>query len=208
MPLLLLQTAKETKEPASPEDAECLAEWGLSLAEEEVLVQQLKEELLMETDLGPEWDELTLRRYLRARKHDIGRAKEMVLKTLKWRAEVGADTVFEDFDFQEKEKFHQHYPEGFYNVDREGRPVYVQQPGNIDTTELWKFTTLERSIKYHISQQEKYVRKVAPAASIAAKKPRYQSLVLIDMDGVGVSTVTGEVRKIMGIVMGIDQVRN
>lgn len=129
----------------------------------------------------------------------------MVLSTLKWREEVGADTILETFDFHEKEKFHQHYPEGFYCTDREGRPVYVQQPGNIDCAELWKFTTMERSIRYHITQQEKYVNIVGPSASVASGKYRFQSVVLIDMDGVGVSTLTGEVRTIMGKIMSIDQ---
>lgn len=150
-------------------------------------------------------DDDCLRRYLRARKHDILKAKKMVLSTLEWRKEIGADDIFETFDFKEKAQFHANYPEGFYCTDRHGRPVYVQQPGNIDCAELWKFTTLERSITYHITQQEKYVRKIAPAACVAAGRVDYQSTVLIDMEGVGVSTLTGEVRTIMGKVMQIDQ---
>ena len=146
-----------------------------------------------------------LRRYLRARKHDIPKAKSMVLATLQWRKKVKADTVAQDLNFTEKPQFHEHYPEGFFCCDREGRPVYVQQPGSIETTELWKFTTLERAIQYHISQQEKYVKQVAPAASVASGTINYQSVVLIDMKGVGVSTITGEVRNIMGKIMSIDQ---
>ncbi len=173
---------------------------------QDLLLVQLRDELLLEVDLAPEWRDLEcLRRYLRARKHDILKAKEMVLKTLKWRETVKADTVAEDLNFTEKIQFHQHYPEGFFCTDREGRPVYIQQPGNIDTEELWKFTTLDRAIKYHISQQEKYVKKVGPACTIQAGKQRYQSIVIIDMDGVGVSTLTGEVRNIMGKIMAIDQ---
>jgi len=129
----------------------------------------------------------------------------MVLKTLKWRESVKADTITEDLNFTERSQFHKHYPEGFFCTDRDGRPVYVQQPGNIDTEELWKFTTLDRSIRYHISQQEKAVKKIGPACTIKAGKDRFQSVVIIDMDGVGVSTLTGEVRNIMGKIMAIDQ---
>lgn len=39
---------------------------------------------------------------------------------------------------------------GCYGVDREGRPVYVQQPGNIDLEQLFKFTTEERCVRYHV----------------------------------------------------------
>lgn len=153
----------------------------------------------------------------------------------------------------------------------------------IDTDQLWKFTTLERCIRYHISQQassgvcrdnvrqavprrtpvnacftarpphsipfptfvcfvvsphqERYWRIIAPCASIACGRRHEQSLVLIDMEGaegawdavqaertllplhwcmltaplcfsgVGISTLTGEVRKIMAQIMQIDQVR-
>lgn len=146
-----------------------------------------------------------LRRFLRARKHDIAKAKEMILKTVDWRKETGADTIRKTFDFHEREEFHKHYPEGFFCTDREGRPVYIQKPGDIDCSKLWKFTTMERSIKYHITQQERYVFEIAPAAALTGGSKCFQSTVLIDMEGVGVSTLTGEVRQIMGKVMSIDQ---
>lgn len=162
--------------------------------------------ILQHFSLSPFLSDLeTLRRYLRARKHDIFKAKDMVLKTLKWRESVKADTIDEDLNFTERDQFHAHYPEGFFCTDRDGRPVYIQQPGNIDTEQLWKFTTLDRAIRYYISQQEKYVKRVGPACSILTGKQRYQSIVLIDMEGVGVSTLTGEVRNIMGKIMAIDQ---
>jgi len=164
---------------------------------------------LFVSDAGPPIiiisDDNCLRRFLRARKHDILKAKNMVLNTLKWRQEVGVDEIFTSFDFHEKIDFHANYPEGFYCTDRNGRPVYVQQPGNIDCAKLWTFTDLDRTIKYHISQQEKYVRRIAPSAGIVSNGDRFQSLVLIDLEGVGVSTITGEVRTIMGKVMSIDQ---
>lgn len=142
---------------------------------------------------------------MRARKHNIVHAKAMVLMTIEWRKKNNVDTILEDFDFHEKEEFQKHYPEGFYCTDREGRPVYIQKPGDIDCSALWKFTTLERSIKYHITQQERYIKIVAPSASLKAGRKAFQSIVIIDMDGVGVSTLTGEVRTIMSKVMSIDQ---
>ena len=57
-----------------------------------------------------------LRRFLRARKHDIAKAKEMVLKTVDWRKETGADTIRKTFDFHEREEFHKHYPEGSVRI--------------------------------------------------------------------------------------------
>lgn len=191
----------------SKDDAECYLEWGLTIEEENILVEQLIDEVLYEVEElnGDIWDHETFRRFLRARKHNIANAKTMVLKTIEWRKTNKIDTILEDFDFHEKEEFQKHYPEGFYCTDREGRPVYIQKPGDIDCTELWKFTTLERSIQYHITQQERYIKIIAPSASLQAGRRAFQSIVIIDMDGVGVSTLTGEVRTIMAKVMSIDQ---
>jgi hypothetical protein len=98
-------------------------------------------------------DDVTLRRFLRARKHDVPKAKAMVLNALKWRREFGTDTIIEDFEFTEKDHFFRYYPEGFYCTDRAGRPVYVQQPGCCDIPKLFEETTLERCLKYHVQKQ-------------------------------------------------------
>jgi hypothetical protein len=45
-------------------------------------------------------DKYYLRRFLRARQHDIQRAKEMFLKHLQWRKDNGIDIILEDFVFQ------------------------------------------------------------------------------------------------------------
>ena len=188
------------------EDVECYHDWKLTIAEEDILVDQLKDELELEVELNEFWDHEMLRRFLRARKHDILKAKTMVKKTIVWRKDNAVDTILEDFHFHEREQFHAHYPEGFFCTDKSGRPVYIQKPGDIDCDKLWEFTDLERSIKHHIQQQERYVKIIAPSAVLKANDRRaFQSVVIIDMDGVGVATLTGEVRTIMGRVMQIDQ---
>jgi hypothetical protein len=45
-------------------------------------------------------DKIFLRRFLRARQHNIPRAKEMFLAHLRWRKEFGTDTILEDFHFE------------------------------------------------------------------------------------------------------------
>ncbi|PSC67286.1 phosphatidylinositol phosphatidylcholine transfer SFH11 isoform X3 [Micractinium conductrix] len=189
------------------EDGDC-AKWGVSSEQEWQLVQQLTDEIELEAGpLAAEWDKYVMRRFLRARKMNILAAKQMFLEQLEWRKGVQVDTVLTDFHFDERPAFSQFYPEGFYGTDREGRPVYVQQPGKIDLDQLWKVTTQERCIRYHLQQQERYWRIIAPSCSVTDPRGRKheQSLVLIDMEGVGVSTMTGEVRRLMGLIMQIDQ---
>lgn len=57
----------------------------------------------VEQDVGrlrPFFDDFYLRRFLRARGHDLSKAKAMFLAHLKFRKDYGVDTVLEDFDFQ------------------------------------------------------------------------------------------------------------
>ena len=152
----------------SCEDKECYHDWKVTIAQEDTLIEQLRAELELEVTLDPFWDHEQLRRFLRARKHNILKAKTMVERTIAWRKENGIDTILEDFDFHEREQFHEQYPEGFFCTDKFGRPVYVQRPGEIDCDKLWEFTDLERSVKHHIQQQERYVKIIAPSAALKA----------------------------------------
>ncbi|GAB4815807.1 hypothetical protein N2152v2_002853 [Parachlorella kessleri] len=192
--------------PASPRDKAMVKQWGVTRAQEAALIERFRQELQAELNpLPPSTDKLTLRRFLRARKHSLSKAKGMFLDQLEWRKANDVDSVLHGFKFEERDRFFEYYPEGFYGTDRLGRPVYVQQPGKVNTDELWKFTTMERCVRYHIQQQERYLNVVLPSASLASGKIQEQSIVLLDMDGVGVSTLTGEVRKILALIMEIDQ---
>ena len=64
----------------------------------------------------PDW--YFLRRFLRARQHDLKRAKEMYAATVKWRAEFGTDTIMEDFHFHERDAFISLYPQGYHKTDK------------------------------------------------------------------------------------------
>lgn len=189
----------------SPEDQALVKKFGVTWAEEEELVREFRQQLLAAGPLPELMDHIYLRRFLRARQHQLPKALAMARDHLEWRRGNGVDAILETFHFHERGAFFQCYPDGYFCTDRCGRPIFLSQPGKIDTEELWKFTELERCIKYHIQVQERYIKHYLPAASIASGRVQHQSLVIIDMDGVGVSTLTGEVRKILATVMALDQ---
>lgn len=63
-------------------------------------------------------DKFMLRRFLRARNHDVRKAVEMFSNHMQWRKEIGADTIIEDFVFQERDAFVSMYPQGYHKIDK------------------------------------------------------------------------------------------
>lgn len=74
----------------------------------------------------------------------------MFTKHLKWRTDNSIDSVLESFDFHERNQYLQAYPLGYYNTDKNGRPVSIQLLGRIDPKRIKQVTTPERMIMYHV----------------------------------------------------------
>jgi len=138
----------------SPEEEEEAfeREWGLTLDAEARLLSEFKESILSSLPPGktlpPHTDDYKLRRFLRARQHDLGRARDMWDKHVRWREEFGVDSELPSFHFHERDAFVSLYPQGYHRVDRLGRPVYIQHVGSIDMRRLLEVTTEDREYEF------------------------------------------------------------
>lgn len=92
--------------------------------------------------------------------------------------------IWQEFKFEEFQEVKNCYPHGFHGVDRYGRPVYIERIGMVDLDRFLQVTTIDRFVKYHVSEQEKTLNWRFPACSIAAKKHIASTLSILDVKDV------------------------
>lgn len=178
---------------------------GVHDPKDEQLVDSFRKLLLAEGHpLGKHNDYHTLLRFLRMRDFNLFKAKEMFLNYLKWREDFGVDAIPKELMFKEQAEVKKSYPHGYHGVDRYGRPVYIERLGRVDLNSLLQITTIERFVKYHVSEQEKTSNLRFPACSIAAKRHIASTTSILDVNGVGVSNFSKPARYLFTEIQKID----
>ena len=188
-------------------EVEFEAVWGITKEQENVLLDQYRKNIERATGkpLHPRFNKNYLQRFLRARQHDLNKAEKMFLDHLAWRKDFGADTILEDFVYNERDSFLALYPQGYHKVDKSGRPIYVQHLGQINLKALKNVTTEERMIKYHVQEYERALKYIFPACSKVRGHYISQTLAILDLKGVGLRHLNGDVKRILSTITTIDQ---
>jgi hypothetical protein len=150
----------------------------------EKLRKELQDEGLFEEK---RMDDAFLLRFLRARKFDLVKAKEMLAAEEKWRKEFGVDDIVANFDFKEKAVVDKYYPQYYHKNDKDGRPVYVERLGQLDIKALYAATTQERQLQRLVFEYEKFLTERLPACAKACGHPVETSCTILDLGGVSLS---------------------
>jgi CRAL/TRIO domain/CRAL/TRIO, N-terminal domain len=153
---------------------------------------KLDSSILASCSDGTSWhlpaDSHTLLRFLRARDYDIQNSTKMYLNHLKWRKENNVDSIA-SFEFKERAQYLQFYPQGYYNVDKQGRPISIQHLGQVNPKRIQQVTTEERMIRFHIREYERFLKRIAPACSHKAGRHINSSTAILDVKGATILAV-------------------
>ncbi|KAF5374366.1 hypothetical protein D9758_004529 [Tetrapyrgos nigripes] len=172
----------------------------------EVLKEEVRKEFAKpenQTGLGEDkskglvWDEKRMDdtmflRFLRARKWDVAKAKEMLMDNERWRVDFGVDEIMRTFNFPEKEEVDKYYPQFYHKTDKEGRPIYIERLGFLDIKALYACTTQTRQLQRLVYEYEIFLTNRLPLSSAhpSVRHPITTSCTILDLHNVSLSLFT------------------
>ncbi|EMD31791.1 hypothetical protein CERSUDRAFT_119365 [Gelatoporia subvermispora B] len=155
---------------------------------QQAALDRFRKELQDEGHFVPErMDDATLLRFLRARKFDVEKAKQMLIACEQWRKDFGVEDITKNFDFKEKAEVDKYYPQFYHKMDKDGRPIYIERLGKLDIKALYAITTQERQLQRLVYEYEKFLTERLPACSKAVGHPVETSCTILDLQNVSLS---------------------
>ncbi|KAA1476714.1 hypothetical protein DENSPDRAFT_843780 [Dentipellis sp. KUC8613] len=145
-------------------------------------LESLRKQLQEEDKFVPErMDDATLLRFLRARNFEVPKAKAMIISAEEWRIEFGIEEIMKNFDFREKAEVDKYYPQYYHQMDKHGRPLFIQKLGQLDVNALYRITTQERQLQRLVVEYERFLNIRAPACAAAIGHPVETTCTVLDL---------------------------
>lgn len=152
---------------------------------------------------------LTMLRFLRGYKDDakpLERSIDMLGKMLTWREEAKVDEIVAAV-LPREEEFKKIWPSGVHGFGKEGNLIYVDRVGQVDPSKLMGKKdgfAMEDVQKFHIQAMEG-VNRMKEQQYAATGNVKYKNLVILDLDGMGMSHLGSKFTAPMKSFIKIDQ---
>lgn len=159
-----------------------------NLTEEQKAKLGLLRKYLVEQGYKNRLDDASLLRFLRARKFDVEKAKEMFTNCETWREKEGVNTILKDFHYTEKPLVAKMYPQYYHKTDKDGRPVYFEELGKVYLPDMLKITSQDRMLKNLVWEYELFTTYRLPACSRKEGCLVETSCTIMDLKGISISS--------------------
>ncbi|SNX86032.1 related to SEC14 -phosphatidylinositol/phosphatidylcholine transfer protein [Melanopsichium pennsylvanicum] len=150
------------------------------------------------------YQDTQLLRFLRARSFNVAATRVMYLKAEAWKKEIHLDALVKDFVFSERDQVASHgWCMYFHGTDKLGRPIFIQDLGNMDCTAVFKTTTPERVIQNFAVTLELAVRHRYEACSVSSGRWVDDNFMVVNLAGLGLSTfwsMKAQLQQLLGIL--------
>ncbi|EMG46300.1 SEC14 SEC14 cytosolic factor [Candida maltosa Xu316] len=184
-PYVLEQTPTLNPATNQPDPSLPVVDISKLTPEQQKAAIELKRQL---EELGFVEDLSAILRFLRARKYDVAKSREMYMNYAKWKSEFGVDTILEDFHYTEKPLVAKLYPCYYHKTDKDGRPVYFEELGKVDLNKMLKITTQDRMLHNLVWEYEAMVKYRLPACSRRAGYLVETSCTVLDLSGISITS--------------------
>lgn len=152
-----------------------------------------------------QWGDWQTLRFCRARKFDVPKIKEMIENYLKWAVSVNLPNIG-SLDMGKYDLLKTLMCEGYCNVDKGGRPIYVVNAKMLKADDVFKNYTEEELVLYYVQSYERMLNIILPECSKNMGKRVDTCCTIIDLEGVSVmKLLAGKVKKFLKISSGITQ---
>lgn len=190
------QTREASSAPASPgrlsRSAQPGHEGNLSPQQAEALEKlrtRLTDEGYLSKENAPHYQETQLLRFLRARSFNVDAAATMYIKAEQWKEEIGLDRLCREFEFSERNEVARlGWRMYFHKVDRNGRPIFIQDLSNLDANKVFQVTTADRVVLNFAVTLEMAVRHRYAACTEAHGDLVDDNFMVLNIAGLGLGT--------------------
>ena len=161
----------------------------------EIIKRYLYEELKVTDRLR--WNDWYILRFCRARKFDVKKIQEMIHNFLKWMTAMKFDKVNE-LDISKYGKFRDLSGFGYFNTDKKGRPMYIDEVKMLRVKEVFESFQDEELMAYYIQSYDRLIHVIFPECSRVAGRRIEQTCSIADLKGVNLFKLfSGKVKAFM-----------
>jgi hypothetical protein len=149
---------------------------------------------------------LTVLRFVRGFNTDpdpLNKTLAMLDAFLKWREEKKIDELVASTHPQE-EKFRAMWQCGMHGVGKQGHPILVDRPGQVDPTQVLEAFNVNDILNFHIQVMERLCS-FKERISVERGQRCYKHIVILDLKGMGTKHIGKKFTEPMKTVIGVDQ---